>query len=70
MKHLITASADGVIYIWRIPEQITKALARVVGEMKNKEKQEKEVIKEQVELEEDFANDEFVDIKDDEGEEE
>lgn len=38
MKHLITASADGVIYIWKIPDLINKALTKVVGEMKTKEK--------------------------------
>jgi WD40 repeat protein len=63
MKHLITASADGVIYIWKIPESINKALVKVVTEMKTKEKLEKDIIKE-AEMEDEYANDSFVDIKD------
>ena len=26
LKHLITASAEGVIYVWRLPDQLVKAL--------------------------------------------
>ena len=28
MKHLITASAEGIIYIWKIPEALVRALAK------------------------------------------
>lgn len=38
MKHLITASADGVIYVWKIPENVNKALQKVIQDMKMKEK--------------------------------
>ena len=31
-KHLITASAEGIIYIWKLPEQLSKALQKVKQE--------------------------------------
>lgn len=29
LKHLITASMDGIIYIWKLPESLTKALLKL-----------------------------------------
>ena len=28
-KHLITTSADGIIYIWKLPEYLSKALQKI-----------------------------------------
>jgi len=28
-KHLITASVDGIIYIWKLPEPLTKAIEKL-----------------------------------------
>ena len=32
LKHLITASMDGIIYFWRLPENLTKALVKLRSE--------------------------------------
>lgn len=32
LKHLITASMDGIIYIWKLPEAVTKALLKLRAE--------------------------------------
>lgn len=37
LKHLITTSTDGIIYIWRLPEQLSKALQKLKQEQKQKE---------------------------------
>jgi WD40 repeat protein len=40
MKHIITTSADGIIYIWRLPESLTKALSKVEQDNILKEQEE------------------------------
>jgi WD40 repeat protein len=32
MKHLITTSMDGIIYFWKLPENLTKALIKLRSE--------------------------------------
>ena len=32
LKHLITTSMDGIIYIWKLPESLTKALTKLRAE--------------------------------------
>ena len=32
LKHLITTSMDGIIYIWKLPESLTKALIKLRSE--------------------------------------
>lgn len=32
LKHLITTSMDGIIYIWKLPETLTKALIKLKAE--------------------------------------
>ncbi len=32
LKHLITTSMDGIIYFWRLPESLTKALIKLRSE--------------------------------------
>lgn len=32
LRHLITASMDGIIYFWRLPEALTKALIKLRSE--------------------------------------
>jgi hypothetical protein len=34
---LITASTDGIIYIWKLPESLTKALTKLRTEVTKKE---------------------------------
>lgn len=38
LKHLITATAEGILFIWKIPDALQKALQRVSQEYKMKEK--------------------------------
>ena len=38
LRHLITTSMDGIIYIWRLPETLTKALAKLRAEPPQKPK--------------------------------
>ena len=33
MKHLITSSSEGIIYIWKLPDSLQKALNRAKSEM-------------------------------------
>ena len=35
-RHLITTSTDGIIYIWRLPENLTKALQTLKQEQRKK----------------------------------
>ena len=62
-RHLITASAEGIIYIWRLPDALAKAMGRLrtekrdevtVGEDKEEEDEfnELEKVGEQVSLSE------------------
>ena len=46
LKHLITASVEGVIYVWRLPEWLSRALQKEKGEQLKKEKIEAEAIRE------------------------
>jgi WD40 repeat protein len=32
LRHLITASMDGIIYVWRLPESLTKTLLKMRAE--------------------------------------
>jgi len=50
LKHLITASAEGIIYIWRLPEPLTKALVKVRNDNRAKEVLEAQTIKEEEEV--------------------
>jgi len=36
MKHLITTSMDGIIYFWKLPENLTKALVKLRSEKASK----------------------------------
>ena len=36
-RHLITASAEGIIYIWRMPEPVTKALLKIKSDKQKEE---------------------------------
>ena len=42
LKHLITTSVDGIIYIWRLPEALTKALVKIRQDQKHREQHVKE----------------------------
>ena len=43
MRHLITASTEGIIYIWRVPEQVTKALVKLQQDQKKAVEQKEEL---------------------------
>jgi WD40 repeat protein len=50
LRHLITTSMDGVIYIWRLPEILTKALMKLKTEQ-NLQKKTLKTIQEDAEIE-------------------